>query len=138
AGLLPSINATISGSQNAALVGGQWSEGSSSLSAGLSYGQTIYDNNRTAAQDEAARAGAEAGEYELRNTEQNVLLSVVEAYMTVLSGRELLALRQENLNFFQAQLQSAQDRLEVGEGTRIDVAQAQARLAQGQAGLQAA
>lgn len=137
AGLLPTIGASISTNQSTSLVGGNWTPGSS-LTAGLSYNQTIYDNNRTAAQVEAARAAAEVAEYQLRNTEQNVLLSVVQAYMAVLSGRELLALRQENVNFFQAQLQSAQDRLDVGEGTRIDVAQAQARLAQGQAAQQAA
>ncbi len=137
AGLLPTIGASISGTTSSSLVGGNWNP-SSSLTTGLSYNQTIYDNNRTNAQIEAARAAAEVAEYQIRNTEQNVLLQVVQAYMQVLSGRELLSLRQENVNFFQAQLQSAQDRLDVGEGTRIDVAQSQARLAQGQAALQAA
>ena len=137
AGLLPTIGASVSGTNSTSLVGGNWTPGYS-LNTGLSYNQTIYDNNRTAAQIEAARAAAEVAEYQIRNTEQNVLLAVVQAYMAVLSGRELLALRQDNVNFFQAQLQSAQDRLDVGEGTRIDVAQAQARLAQGQAGQQAA
>jgi outer membrane protein len=106
--------------------------------AGISYDQTIFDNHQTDARVEAARAGAEAAEHQIRNTEQNVMLAVVEAYMSVLSGRQLVALRQENVNFFQAQLQSAQDRLDVGEGTRIDVAQAEARLAQGQASYRAA
>lgn len=106
--------------------------------AGISYDQTIFDNYKTEAQVEAARAGAEAAEYQIRNTEQNVLLAVVQAYMAVLSGRQLVSVRQENLTFFQAQLQSAQDRLDVGEGTRIDVAQAQARLAQGDASYRAA
>lgn len=137
AGALPTIGASISGSSGTSLVGGNWSP-SSSLTTGLSYSQTLYDNNRTAAQVELARAQAEVAEYQIRNTEQNVLLQVVQAYMNVLSGRELLALRQDNVNFFRAQLKSAQDRLDVGEGTRIDVAQAQARLAQGQAAQQAA
>ncbi|MFD2649801.1 TolC family outer membrane protein [Devosia albogilva] len=112
--------------------------GSSTFSAGLSYNQTIFDNFATEAQIEAARAGAEAAEYQIRNTEQNVLLDVVQAYMDVMTGQQLVALRQENLTFFRAQLQSAEDRLEVGEGTRIDVAQAEARLAQGEAGYRAA
>ncbi|QYO78268.1 TolC family outer membrane protein [Devosia salina] len=136
-GMLPTIGASINGSQGSSLVGGNWTS-STSLTTGLSYNQTIYDNNRTAAQVEAARAAAEVAEYQIRNTEQNVLLQVVQAYMAVLSGRELLSLRQDNISFFQAQLQSSQDRLDVGEGTRIDVAQAQARLAQGQAAQQAA
>ena len=134
---LPTIGASIGGTQSSSLVGGNWNS-ASSLTTGLSYSQTIFDNNRTAAQIEVARASAEAAEYQIRNTEQTVLLDVVQAYMGVLSGRELLSLRQENITFFQAQLQSAQDRLDVGEGTRIDVAQAQARLAQGQAAYQAA
>lgn len=136
-GMLPTIGASLSGGQNANLIGGNWTS-SSSLTTGLSYNQTIYDNNRTAARVEAARAAAEVAEHQIRNTEQNVLLQVVQAYMAVLSGRDLLSLRQENISFFQAQLQSAQDRLDVGEGTKIDVAQAQARLAQGQAAYQAA
>lgn len=112
--------------------------GSQTYTAGLSYNQTVFDNFQTEAQIEQARAAAEAAEHQIRNTEQNVLLSVVDAYMSVLSGRQLVALRRENVDFFQAQLQSAQDRLDVGEGTRIDVAQAQARLAQGEAAFRAA
>jgi outer membrane protein len=137
AGKRPTIGASISGSHNWNLVGGTVSE-SNSLTTGLSYNQTIFDNFKTDAQIEAARAGAEAAEYQIRNTEQNVLLAVVQAYMSVLSDRQLVALRQENSNFFQAQLQSARDRLDVGEGTRIDVAQAEARLAQGDAAYRAA
>lgn len=137
AGKRPTIGASISGSHNWNLVGGTVSEGNS-FTTGLSYNQTIFDNFKTDAQIEAARAGAEAAEYQIRNTEQNVLLAVVQAYMSVLSDRQLVALRQENVSFFQAQLQSARDRLDVGEGTRIDVAQAEARLAQGEATYRAA
>ncbi|ODT72490.1 MAG: hypothetical protein ABS75_03250 [Pelagibacterium sp. SCN 63-23] len=143
AGKLPTIGASLGATQSfsspsAATGGGASPFANSQLQAGLSYNQTIFDNFQTDAQIEAARAGAEAAEYQLRNAEQNVLLDVVQAYMAVLSGRELLALRQDNVSFFEAQLKSAQDRLDVGEGTRIDVAQAQARLAQGQAAYRAA
>jgi outer membrane protein len=133
----PTIGASLSGNYNWNLIGGTISD-STSLTTGVSYNQTIFDNFQTEAQIEAARAGAEVAEYQIRNTEQNVLLAVVQAYMTVLSNRQLVALRQENVNFFSAQLQSAKDRLDVGEGTRIDVAQAEARLAQGDATYRAA
>jgi outer membrane protein len=138
-GKRPTIGASLSGTHSIALPSGstQWVD-STSFTTGLSYNQTIFDNYKTEAQIEAARAGAEAAEYQIRNTEQNVLLAVVQAYMSVLSDRQLVALRQENVNFFQAQLQSARDRLDVGEGTRIDVAQAEARLAQGDAAYRAA
>lgn len=144
AGKRPTIGASVGGTYS-------WSAGQASptnpsgafsdsqrYTAGVSYNQTIFDNFRTEAQVESARAGAEAAEYQIRNTEQNVLLAVVDAYMSVLSGRQLVALRQDNVSFFQAQLQSARDRLDVGEGTRIDVAQAEARLAQGEATYRAA
>ena len=142
AGKRPTIGASFGGTYNwsagsPTTPGGGFSD-SQTYTAGVSYNQTIFDNYKTEAQIEAARAGAEAAEHQIRNTEQNVLLEVVDAYMSVLSGRQLVALRQENVNFFQAQLQSAQDRLDVGEGTRIDVAQAQARLAQGDATYRAA
>ena len=134
---LPTIGASIGGSESWSLVGGQFS-GGPTITTGVSYNQTIFDNFKTEAQVESARAAAELSEYQIRNSEQNVLLSVVQAYMNVLSGRQLVALREENIRFFQAQFQSAQDRLDVGEGTRIDVAQAQARLAQGEAAYRAA
>lgn len=134
---LPTIGASLGATESFQLSNGNWSSGSS-LTTGLSYNQTIFDNFQTEAQIEAARAGAEAAEYQIRNTEQNVLLQVIQAYMAVHSGGQLVALREENNRFFQAQLQSARDRLEVGEGTRIDVAQSEARLAQGQAAYRAA
>ena len=139
AGTRPTIGASLSGTHSIALPSGstQWTD-STSFNAGLSYNQTIFDNFQTDAQIEAARAGAEAAEYQIRNTEQTVLLAVIQAYMSVLSDRQLVALRRENTSFFQAQLQSARDRLEVGEGTRIDVAQSEARLAQGEAAYRAA
>ncbi len=136
-GQSPNISATITGGQAQSLIGGGWTAPVTSLGTSLDYGQTIFDSGATEAQIEAARAGAEVAELQIRVAEQNVLFQVVQAYMKVLSGRQLLALRQDNITFFQAQLQSAQDRLEVGEGTRIDVAQAQARLAQVQAAYQA-
>jgi outer membrane protein len=134
---LPTIGASVSGKESWSLVGGQVTTGSQ-LTTGVSYSQTIFDNFKTEAQIEAARAAAELAEYQIRNSEQNVLLAVVQAYMKVLSGRQLVSLRQENSSFYGAQLKSSQDRLDVGEGTRIDVAQAQARLAQGDAAYRAA
>jgi outer membrane protein len=58
--------------------------------------------------------------------------------MGVIRDTQLAQLRQENVSFFQKQVDSANDRLNVGEGTKIDVSQAEARLAQGTAAYQAA
>lgn len=105
---------------------------------GASINQTIFDNFKSDADIEAARALTEASRYALQNAEQNVLLAVVQAYMGVIQNTQLVQLRQANVKFYQAQVDSANDRLKIGEGTKIDVSQAQARLAQGTASYQAA
>lgn len=108
------------------------------VNVGVSYNQTIFDNMKSDADIEAARAITEASRYSLQNSEQNVFLAVVQAYMGVIRDTQLVQLRQENVSFYQAQVQSAKDRLDIGEGTKIDVSQAEARLAQGTASYQAA
>lgn len=137
AGTRPTIGASLTGTYDWSVVNGGFTD-NSSLNAGIGYNHTLFDNFQTDAQIEQARALADLAEHTANNTEQNVLLQVVTAYMNVIRDSQLVALRQENISFFEAQLQSAEDRLEVGEGTRIDVAQAEARRAQAVASHQAA
>ena len=70
---------------------------------------------------------------QLRNTEQNTLLSGVSAYMDVLQDTAILELDRNNVQVLQEQLRETRDRFTVGEVTRTDVAQAEASLATGQA-----
>lgn len=107
-------------------------------SLGLNYNQTLFDNGRTDAAVEQARALTEVSAQALRNAEQNVLLSVVQAYMGVIRDSQLVQLRSDNVKFLQAQVKSSQDRLDIGEGTKLDVSQAQTSLATGVASYQAA
>jgi outer membrane protein len=139
AGKLPSIN--LEGSTDASFAitpTPGMSSTDTSFRLGVSYRQNLFDNFQTEAQIEQARAFSELSKYALRNAEQNVLLSVATAYMNVLRDSQLIQLRAENVEFFQAQVTSAQDRLRLGEGTRIDVSQAEARLAQAVASHRAA
>jgi outer membrane protein len=108
------------------------------VTVGASISQNIFDNFKNEADVEAARALTEASRYSLQNSEQNVMLAVVQAYFQVIQYTQLVQLRQANVKFYQATLQSANDRLKIGEGTKLDVSQAQARLAQGTASYQAA
>ena len=107
-------------------------------SVGLTYRQTLFDNLRTDAQIEQARALVEVSKQGLRNAEQNVLLQVAQAYMNVVRDTQLVQLRSENVSFLQTQVGSAQERLNIGEGTKVDLSQAQTSLAQGVAGYKAA
>jgi outer membrane protein len=133
---LPTIGATVSGN-NSYTAGGTFNA-TPTVNVGLSYNQTLFDNFKSDADIEGARAITEASRYSLQNSEQNVFLAVVQAYMGVIRDTQLVKLRQENVSFYQAQVQSAKDRLDIGEGTKIDVSQAEARLAQGTASYQAA
>lgn len=105
---------------------------------GLSYRQNLFDNFQTESQIEQARAFTELSKYALRNEEQNVLLQVATSYMNVLRDTQLVQLRGDNVAFFEAQVSSSEERLRLGEGTRIDVSQARSRLAQAVASYQAA
>ena len=133
---LPTIGATASISDS--YTAGQNGLTVPTATLGASVSQNIFDNFKGDADIEAARAYTEASRYSLQNSEQNVLLAVVQAYMGVIQNTQLIQIRQENVKFYQAQVDSANDRLKIGEGTKIDVSQAQARLAQGTASYQAA
>ncbi|MEL6684066.1 MAG: TolC family outer membrane protein [Pseudomonadota bacterium] len=65
----------------------------------------------------------------LRGVEQDVLLRAVQAYVNVRSAREFVELRQNNVRLITQEFRAAQDRFDVGEVTRTDVALAEARLA---------
>jgi outer membrane protein len=79
-----------------------------------------------------------AGREVLRNTEQTTLLSAVSAFMNLVQAQALLNLQKQNLDFLGQQVNAAKDRLNVGEGTRTDVAQTNASLAAGQASYESA
>src|SRR5690606_11930739 len=56
----------------------------------------------------------------------------------VVRDQQLVAMRGENVRFFEAQLESSQTRLRLGEGTQIEVSQSETRLAAARASLRAA
>jgi outer membrane protein len=106
---------------------------SGSVSIGLS--QTLWSGGRIGLGISVAEANVMAGRENLRSVEQQVLASVIQVYADVLRDEEILRIRESNLTVLQRQLDEANARFEVGEITRTDVAQAEARLAQSQADL---
>ena len=71
----------------------------------------------------------------LRNTVQNVLFDAAQAYMDVIRDTAILDIRRKNVLFLDEQVRAANERFNVGENTRTDVAQARARLAQARAAV---
>ena len=64
----------------------------------------------------------------LAGVEQDVLLQAATAYMDVLRDQAVLEFAINNEQRLRRQLEAARDRFDVGEVTRTDVAQAEARL----------
>jgi len=106
--------------------------------AGLTFSQPIWTGGRVSASVNAANADVLAGRENLRRVEAQVLASVIQAYSDTRRDQETLRIRQENVNVLTRQLQESNARFDVGEVTRTDVAQSQARLSQAQALLQSA
>lgn len=96
---------------------------------GLEARQTIYAGGSLSAQRDQARAGVDAAEAQFRSSEQDLILSVVTAFVDVRRAEQEVEIRQTNVSSLEQQVRAANDRFEVGEVTRTDVAQAQAREA---------
>lgn len=123
-------------------VGGVYSNGnpgsdsySNTASLGLSVQQALFRGFRTVNSTRQAEAIVRSQRESLRATEQNILFDAAASYMDVIRDTAIVSLRRSNISFLQEQVRAAQDRFEVGEGTRTDVSQAQARLADAQAQL---
>jgi len=97
--------------------------------------QPLFRGFRTVAAVSAAEATVRAGREILRTTEQAVLLEAVTAYMDVVRDQAIVRLRENNVTVLTRDLRATQDRFNVGEVTRTDVAQAEARRAASVAAL---
>ncbi|MFZ5752559.1 MAG: TolC family outer membrane protein [Pseudomonadota bacterium] len=107
-------------------------------SVGLSLQWTVLDFGRGKLSREIARESVLGTRQALVGVEQNVLLSAVQAYMDVRSAVESVAINRNSVRVTGETLKAAQDRFDVGEVTRTDVAQAEAQLAASRAALAAA
>jgi outer membrane protein len=98
----------------------------------------LYAGNSRRLGIEAARETVLAARQGLVSVEQQVLLDAVTAYLNVWRDLQVVNVREANVRVVTQQLRAARDRFEVGEDTRTDVAQAEARLAQARSALAAA
>ena len=107
---------------------------STPLQSQLSLNQTVF-NYSDIAQISKAKSQVKAGRAQLVSTEESVLLAAVTAYMNVVRDEATVKLRENNVSVLQKQRDATQEQFKVGELTRTDVAQSQARLAGAQADL---
>ena len=101
-------------------------------SLAISIEQPIFRSFRTVNSTREARKQAEAGRAQLMNTEQQIFMATVASYSDVIRDETVLESTTNNVVALQRQLQASEDRFEVGEITRTDVAQSSARLSRAQ------
>lgn len=104
-------------------------QGRTSQTASLTVTQPLYRGGRTVAETRQAEATVLANRADLAVSEQTVLLSAATAYLDVVRDEAVLNLNVNNEQVLRRQLEAAQERFRVGEITRTDVSQAEARLA---------
>jgi len=89
--------------------------------------QPIFEGFQNLNAIRQAMATVQAGREGLRATEETTLLNAVTAYVDVVRDQAVVRLRQTNVDVLTEQLKETKDRFKVGEVTRTDVAQAEAR-----------
>ena len=98
-------------------------------STSLTVSQSLYAGGQTLAAIGSAENTVLSGRAELTGVEQSVLLNAVKAYVNVFREQAVLDLKINNEQVLRRQLEAITDRFKVGEITRTDVHQAEARLA---------
>ncbi len=134
----PSLNATGFYNENVRTSANSFTAPSRNTGAQLEATLPIYQGGTVRNRIEAARSRAEAGQADLRSTEANLFTQVVAAYLDVISNRNIVELNANQVTVLDTNLQATRDRFEIGDLTRTDVAQADARLSNARASLETA
>jgi outer membrane protein len=106
--------------------------------AGVTVNQNLFNGFRTSNSVRQAEVQVRSGRETLRAVEQSVLLDAVTVYMSVLANQTLVEAMRVNANFLRETLATTKRRFDAGDLTQTDVSQAEARLARGNADLNAA
>jgi outer membrane protein len=105
---------------------------------GVTVTQVLFNGFKTANSVRVAELQVQSGREALRNTGQGVLLDAVTAYMNVLANQALVEAQRTNVAVLREIQATTKRRLDAGDVTPTDTAQAEARLSRGLADLNAA
>ncbi|MBV9456722.1 MAG: TolC family outer membrane protein [Bradyrhizobium sp.] len=100
-------------------------------SIGATVTQTLFNGQQTANRTRAAESQVSGAREALRVLEQTVLLNAATIYMDYLRDSAIVEVQKSNVRVLEQTLKQTQDRFNVGEVTRTDVAQSEAQLAAG-------
>ena len=139
AGGRPTLSATVGLNRNLTRSGvileTQGDDKNISLSGGADLSVPIFQGGRVRNAVTAAKTRVEAGRATLRAVEGDIFTEAVAAYMDVMRDRAIVELNRNNVRVLTTNLEANRDRFEIGDLTRTDVAQSEARLADGRSRL---
>jgi outer membrane protein len=133
---LQNVYGSNAGAANKASAGLAGFDGTRSFGGQLT--QTFFNGFVTANKTRQAESQVSNAREGLRVLEQTVLLAAATIYMDYLRDSAIVEVNRSNVRVLEQTLKQTQDRFNVGEVTRTDVAQSQAQLAAGQTQLQTA
>ncbi|WP_120633242.1 TolC family outer membrane protein [Ruegeria sp. EL01] len=107
----------------------------SNFFSGLTLSQLLYDGGASALGKQSAQETVLSTRQALIDIEQQILFRAATAYLSVLLQEETVQIRQNNVDLSSEELRASNDRFEVGEVTRTDVALSEAQLASARADL---
>jgi len=105
------------------------------LSAGVDISYPLFSGGAVKNNVRASKTRVEAGRATLRAVEGDVFVLAVAAYMDVIRDRAIVELNQNNVKVLETNLEATSDRFKIGDLTRTDVAQSEARLQLGRSQL---
>jgi outer membrane protein len=105
---------------------------------GVTVTQVLFNGFKTANSVRVAEFQVQSGREALRNVGQGVLLDAVTVYMNVLANQSLVEAQRTNVAVLREIQATTKKRLDAGDVTPTDTAQAEARLSRGLADLNAA
>lgn len=108
-------------------------EGGTTKSAAAKISQPLFNGFSTVNSVKSADSNVRAEQNNLYNVEQNVLLDSSTAYLDVVRDQAIVKLQKNNEKLLKKRLDETVERFNVGEVTRTDVSQAQARYSQAKA-----
>jgi len=135
---IPSIGVQGDYTENLVKPGNSFSSPTRLITGGGQLTVPIYQGGAVRNSVKAAKFRVEAGQADLRATEASVFSQTVGAYMDVIRDIAIVQLNQKNVSVLKTNLQATSDRFEIGDLTRTDVAQSQARLALAEGDLRTA
>jgi outer membrane protein len=135
---IPGVNATGSVVDNFLQANNNFANPERTASGALNFSVPIYQGGGVKNAVRAAETRVDAGRATLRGTEASTFTNVVAAYMNVIRDEAITSLNQQNVRVLEVNLRASRDRFQVGDLTRTDVAQSEARLALARAQLQQA